>query len=172
MSAYVALLRAVNVGGTGALPMKDLVRLCSEAGFAKPETYIASGNVVFESDLSEAKVKATLEAALAAFAGKPVGVLVRTANEIGAVSAGDPFKNVERKFAYALFLPAAPSQADIEAARGRAAEQLSLGKREIYIAYPEGMGRSKLSLPAARLGTARNMNTVARLAAMAAARSG
>ncbi len=172
MTAYVALLRAVNVGGAGALPMKDLVRLCGEAGLKKPETYIASGNVVFESALSEAKVKAALEAALAAHAGKPAGVLVRTAAEIAAVSAADPFKDVERKFAYALFLTAPPMQADIDAARGRAAERLSLGKREIYIAYPEGMGKSKLTLPAMRVGTARNMNTVARLAAMAAARSG
>lgn len=170
MRTYVALLRAVNVGGTGALPMKDLIRLCAEAGFARPETYIASGNVVFEAEMTEAEVKAALGAKLGAFSGKAFGVIVRSASEIAEVIANDPFKEVQRNFAYALFLPAPPSQADVEAARGRGGERLSLGKREIYIAYPEGMGKSKLTLPASRLGTARNMNTVAKLAAMAAAR--
>ena len=85
MTSYVALLRAVNVGGTGKLPMSDLKSMCEKAGFARVRTYIASGNVVFGSDLTEAGVKATLEAALAAYAGKPVGVLVRTAAEMAEV---------------------------------------------------------------------------------------
>src|SRR5262249_9079986 len=52
MSTFIALLRAVNVGGTGKLPMTDLTRLCSKAGLANVQTYIASGNVVFDSSLS------------------------------------------------------------------------------------------------------------------------
>ena len=80
MNAYVALLRAVNVGGTGKLPMSDLKALCERAGFLGVRTYIASGNVVFESRMSEAQVKAALESALEEYAGKPVGVLVRTAD--------------------------------------------------------------------------------------------
>jgi uncharacterized protein (DUF1697 family) len=54
MTAFVALLRAVNVGGTGKLVMRDLIHLCESAGFRHVRTYIASGNVVFESDLAEA----------------------------------------------------------------------------------------------------------------------
>ena len=57
---------------------------------------------------------------------------------------------------------------EIEAASGRKNEVLKLGQREIYIHYPDGMGRSKLKIPASAHGTARNMNTVAKLAAMAA----
>src|SRR3954469_20798170 len=56
MAAYIALLRAVNVGGTGKLPMSDLRELCEKAGFRKVRTYIASGNVVFESRMTEAQV--------------------------------------------------------------------------------------------------------------------
>ena len=56
MTAYVALLRAVNVGGTGKLPMAELKRLCDAAGFGRARTYIASGNVLFESGLTEAEV--------------------------------------------------------------------------------------------------------------------
>jgi Protein of unknown function (DUF1697) len=81
MAAYIALLRAVNVGGTGKLPMSDLKAMCEKAGFGNVRTYIASGNVVFDSQETEGQVKATMEAALAAYAGKPVGVLVRTASE-------------------------------------------------------------------------------------------
>ena len=52
MTRYVGLLRAVNVGGTGKLPMADLRAMCAEIGFADVQTYIASGNVVFDSDLT------------------------------------------------------------------------------------------------------------------------
>ena len=58
MTARVALLRAVNVGGTGKLPMALLAEMCRDAGFGDPKTYIASGNVVFDSDLDEAAAKA------------------------------------------------------------------------------------------------------------------
>jgi uncharacterized protein (DUF1697 family) len=61
MQAFVALLRAVNVGGTGKLPMTDLRRLCEDAGFRAVRTYIASGNVVFESESTETEIKAALE---------------------------------------------------------------------------------------------------------------
>src|SRR5579863_2796849 len=79
MARYVALLRAVNVGGTGNLPMAELKSMCSDAGFARVETYIASGNVIFESKAAPSKVK--VEARLLAYAGKPVGVVLRTAGE-------------------------------------------------------------------------------------------
>jgi len=77
MTRYIALLRAVNVGGTGKLSMTDLKAICGEAGFDHVETYIASGNVVFEAEDPPAKVKSALEARLLAHGGKPVGVLVR-----------------------------------------------------------------------------------------------
>jgi uncharacterized protein (DUF1697 family) len=64
MTVFIALLRAVNVGGTGKLAMKDLTAVCEAAGFAKVRTHIASGNVVFESNRSEARAKAVLEASL------------------------------------------------------------------------------------------------------------
>jgi hypothetical protein len=89
MPVFVVLLRAVNVGGTGKLPMGDLKRLCEKAGFQNVRTYIASGNVVAERDGAEAK--AALEAELGAYAGKPVGVIIRTAAEMAKVVADNPF---------------------------------------------------------------------------------
>jgi uncharacterized protein (DUF1697 family) len=78
MPVFIALLRAINVGGTGKLPMGDLKRLCEKAGFRNVRTYIASGNVVAERDGSEAEAKAALEVELRVHAGNPVGVIVRT----------------------------------------------------------------------------------------------
>ena len=164
MPAFVALLRAVNVGGTGALAMVDLRRLCAQAGFVRPETYIASGNAVFEADLAEAEVRIRLERALTRQQGAPVAVLVRSVAEMASALAANPFGDLPGNFAYALFLPSPPAAADLAEAKGRSDERLALGAREIYLGYPTGMGRSKLTLPASKAGTARNMNTVAKLA--------
>jgi uncharacterized protein (DUF1697 family) len=167
MPRYIALLRAVNVGGTGTLPMATLRSMCVDAGFARVETYIASGNVVFDSKAKPSRVKAELEARLLAFAGKPVGVVLRTATEMAAVLKGNPFRRAEPKYTYVVFLDRRPPRDALAHAVGQREEEARLGDREIFIHYPSGMGRSKLRIPAAKIGTVRNMNTVAKLAAMA-----
>jgi uncharacterized protein (DUF1697 family) len=168
MGRYVALLRAVNVGGTGKLPMTELNKLCVAAGFARVETYIASGNVVFDSKDSSVKVKANLEARLQKFAGKPVGVIVRTAKEMQAILDANPFPEAPGNITVAIFLDDKPAAGALREISGNDGEELRLGMREIYVFYPSGQGVSKLRIPAAKTGTARNMNTVAKLAAMAA----
>ncbi|CAN5925270.1 DUF1697 domain-containing protein [soil metagenome] len=168
MTTFIGLLRAVNVGGTGKLPMSDLKAMCLELGFEKVTTYIASGNVLFVSKLGEAKVKAKLAERLRRFAGKEVGVLVRTAAEMADVLAGHPFPAARPDLSYAIFLDEAPPEDALARAVGRADEEMTLGAREIYVHYPSGSGRSKLRIPAAKQGTARNMNTVAKLAELAA----
>lgn len=169
MTVYIALLRAVNVGGTGKLPMTELVAMCEAAGFEQARTYIASGNVVFTSRKSAPQVKAGLEARLAAYAGKPVGVVVRTAAEMAAVLAANPFPKAAPNRTVAIFLDNPPPPDALRAATGVNGEEMALGKREIYVHYGAGMGSSKLRIPAAKAGTARNINTIAKLAAMAAA---
>ncbi len=169
MTAFVALLRAVNVGGTGKLPMSDLKEMCEALGFAGVRTYIASGNVVFSSRKSEAAVKKALEASLEAYAGKPVGVLVRTAAEMQAVLRDNPFSKMAPNRTVAVFLDKPPPADALTAVKGRKDEQIKLGRREIYIHYgDDGMGQSKLVVPAAKAGTARNINTIAKLAEIAA----
>jgi uncharacterized protein (DUF1697 family) len=164
LTVYVALLRAVNVGGTGKLPMADLRAMAQEAGFANARTYIASGNLVFDSDADEAAVKAALEAALEAYAGKPVGVVVRTGPQMAAVAAANPFPAAPANRTVAIFLDAPPPPEFLAGVSGRLAEEIAPGVREIYVHYPGGQGESKLRIPAARAGTARNLNTVAKLA--------
>ena len=168
MAAFVALLRAVNVGGTGKLPMSELKAMCEELGFAAVRTYIASGNVVFTSRKSEAAIKTALEKRLHVYAGAPVGVLVRSAAEMAEVLADNPFAKMAPNRTVAIFLDRAPPADTLAGIRGQNNEDLRLGRREIYVHYGDGMGTSKLVIPAAKTGTARNMNTVATLAKMAA----
>jgi uncharacterized protein (DUF1697 family) len=168
MGSFVALLRAVNVGGTGKLPMSELKEICEKLGFESVRTYIASGNVVFTSRKSEAVIKAALEKRLETYAGKPVGVLVRTAAEMAQALADNPFPNAAPNRTMAVFLDDAPPADTMTSVRGRKDEQIKLGRREIYIHYGEGMAKSKLVIAAAKAGTAPNMNTVAKLAEMAA----
>jgi uncharacterized protein (DUF1697 family) len=168
MGSFVALLRAVNVGGTGKLPMSDLKDICEELGFGAVRTYIASGNVVFTSRKSEAAVKGALEKRLEAYAGKPLGVLVRTAAEMAQVLVDNPFPEAAPNRTVAMFLDRAPSADTLTGVRGQRNEQIQLGRREIYIHYGDGMAKSKLVIAAAKTGTGRNMNTVATLARMAA----
>jgi uncharacterized protein (DUF1697 family) len=168
MTAYVALLRAVNVGGTGKLPMRDLAAICEAQGFEAVKTYIASGNVVFRATAHEAAVQASLEGALQAYAGKPVGVHLRTAEQMREVLETNPFPHGRPNRVLATFLAGPPPADALVRATGVDGEEMALGAREIYVHYGEAMGQSKLRIPAAAAGTARNMNTVAALARLAA----
>ena len=168
MKTFVAFLRAVNVGGTGKLPMSELKAMCEAAGFAEVRTFIASGNVIFKSGKSEARIKAAIEASLKAYAGKPIAVMVRTAAELAAVLKDNPFPRAAPNRTLAIFSlnkpPPASCLADIT---GQADEEVRLGRREVYVHYGDGMAKSKLRIPVAAEGTARNMNTIAKLTALA-----
>jgi uncharacterized protein (DUF1697 family) len=166
VTAYVALLRAVNVGGR-KLVMKDLQAIAEELGYENARTFIASGNLLFASAQSEAEVSRALENRLGTRMDADVPVMVRTAAELAAVTEANPFRERPGSKVAAIFLKEPPPADTIEQARGQADEELALGRREIYVHYPNGMGRSKLRLPAALVGTARNMNTVAKLAELA-----
>ena len=168
MTSYVALLRAVNVGGTGKLPMSELRRIGEACGFAKVRSFIASGNLLFDSDDSEAEVTRSVEQRVERFFGRHVPVFVRNGTEMAAVVAANAFADRPGNRVVAYFMAKASVQAQIDAVTGDEDEQLALGKRELYIAYGERMGESKLRLPADAVGTARNMNSVAKIAAMLA----
>ncbi|MGL4635191.1 MAG: DUF1697 domain-containing protein [Beijerinckiaceae bacterium] len=167
MTKFVALLRAVNVGGTGKLPMAELRTMAARVGLTKVSTYIASGNLVFETDMLEADVAAALGTQLETYAGKPVDILLRTAAEMAEVLAHNPFPEAAPNRTVAIFLPSPPAADALERVRHQTTEKIALGAREIYVAYSESMGRSRLIIPAAEGGTARNMNSVAELARMA-----
>jgi len=163
VTAYVALLRAVNVGGR-LLKMDDLKRVAGELGLGSPKTFIASGNLLFTSAKTETAVKKELEKALTDHMGKTVKVMVRTAKEMAEAVKANPFAKEPGNRVVAIFFDDPPAHDATRSAKNVANERLAPGKREIYVHYPDGQGRSKLKLGTKAPGTARNMNTVAKLA--------
>ncbi len=163
MPRHVALLRAINVGDTGKLPMADLRQICAEAGFADVETYIASGNVVFSAEGSGDAVRTALEAGLKRFSGRDIRVFTRTATELRAIVDENPFPELPGNRVAVLFLDTAPEPS--LPMPGQADEIIRPGRRELFVYYPDGQGNSKLRVPS--IHTARNMNTVVKLAALA-----
>ena len=168
MTAYVALVRAVNVSGTGVLPREALKAMGEASGFDKCRTFINSGNLLFTSDLAEPKVKERLEQKMAEHFGNPVPVYVRSAGEMADAVEGNPFKDDKPSRVMAHFIDEKPSKAMLDDARDVTGERLALGPRLIYVSYGDGIGKSKLKLPAVKQGTARNMNSVARMAELLA----
>ncbi len=167
MPTYIALLRAVTVGGTGKLPMTELKAMCERVGCQDVRTYIASGNVVFRTSKTAVQVTKALEKELAEFVGKPVGVLLRTPEEMQAVLVRNPFPKAAKNHTVAIFLTDPPPADTLANVTGQVDEEVALGAREIYVSYGLTMGRSKLNIPAAKPGTARNMNTIAKLVSLA-----
>src|SRR5690606_15875571 len=108
MPSHIALLRAINVGGTGKLPMAELRTLCEAAGFRDVRTYIASGNLVFSSPLTTAKAKAKLERLLTKRLGKPWLAVFRTKQELESVVERNPFGTDDPKHLLVLFLDEPP----------------------------------------------------------------
>jgi uncharacterized protein (DUF1697 family) len=169
MAGYVALLRAVNVGGTGILPMKELRALCVELGLENVRTYIQSGNVLFDSQLSEPALMRKLEQAIAEKTGRPVGVLVRTAVALRNILDANPFQDAKPAQVGVVFLPKAVPTKVLDGLVIPGREVVRMIGREVFVHYPDGMGRSRLKLPFAADGTTRNLNTVAKLLGMAEA---
>lgn len=164
MTSYVALLRGVNLMGATTLRMVDLKAIAERLGLGRPRTFIASGNLLFTSSKGERTIKSLLEKAIRLHMSRDVGVMVRTCEEIAAVTSANPFADEPGNRVVAIFLDDPPPKHAICEAKNVADESLALGRREIYVHYPSGQGSSKLRIPAAAKGTARNMNTVTRLA--------
>jgi uncharacterized protein (DUF1697 family) len=164
------MLRAVNVGGTGKLPMADLRGLLADLGYEAPQTLLASGNAVVGTAKPAGAVETEIKAALAARLGVSTDVYVRDHAELVAVITGNPFQDFAREQpsrAMTVFLDSEPPQ-DLSPMERLAVfgEQIARGPRCLYITYPDGSGRSKLAnargTDAAR-GTSRNWNTVGKL---------
>jgi len=163
MPKFAVLLRAVNVGGTGKLPMAELRTMCERLGFKAPKTLLASGNVVFQSPDEPMVIRSKLETALADYAGKPVGVFVLNEQQMQVVHDEHPFKDHPPSQCGILFIDDVPTDEDLVAPKGFKDEVMVRGTSALYIKYPNGMGQSKLKAPGADAGTMRNFNTVVKL---------
>jgi uncharacterized protein (DUF1697 family) len=168
MTAYVAMVRAVNVSGTGMLPKDELKAMGDACGFEDCRTFINSGNLLFTTDLAEETARERLAARISAHLGKPAKVYVRSASEMAQAANKNPFTDDRPSRVMAHFIDESPTKAMLDEARDVQGERLALGPRLIYVSYGEGIGKSKLKLPALKQGTARNMNSVARMAELLA----
>lgn len=161
---HIALLRGINVGGNNKVPMPELKAICEDLGFTNVRTYIQTGNVLFESGDSEAQVVEKLEQALQESKQRYIAVMVRSAKELEAVLANNPFPDASPSQVGVLFFSKPVPKDVFEGFTTTEPEEVVVSGREIYINYVNGMGRSKLKLPKMpEQGTARNINTVAKL---------
>ena len=167
MSTYVALLRAVNVGGTGKLPMADLRRLAMELGFERPRTYIASGNLVFDSPLVADAARTHLEAGLRSLMGRSVGVVLSARVELQALLAANPFPDAAPNRVLVTLLNTALPPDWLNGVRHQQGEQIVAAARALFVHYGAGMAQSRLRIAAAEAGTARNLNTLRALVELA-----
>ena len=144
---WVALLRAVNVGGTGKIEMARLRAAAEAAGLDGVQSYIASGNLVFSGSDDEAEVRQVLTGAITGEFGWCPGLLMRSGAEMAAVQARDPFPEAEGSKVLVLFVDGDISTDDV---RHQSDEQIVPGEREMFIHFPTGMGRSRLVIPSAK----------------------
>ena len=180
MTRYVALLRGINVGGRTAVSMAELRAVFADLDLGSVQTYLRSGNVVFEAPAGDReRLRAEIERAVAdRFAGG-FGVLLRTAPELRAVLASNPFadRQVDPTKLLVAFLSAdRTGRADRLAPPPGETGQLSLAGREVYLHLPDGAARTKLTTAFVekRLGvtaTARNWRSVLALRELASRRT-
>jgi len=175
---YVALLRGINVGGRTKIAMADLRTLFDALDAEDVTTYLQSGNVVFRSDAAATALAQSVEQRIAGELGLRVTVVMRTGAQLAKIAAGNPFagRGADAKQLHVVFLaekPAAARVRALDAARGEPDEFRVVG-HEIYLHYPNGYGRSKITnawfeKELGVAGTARNWRTVTKLAALAGA---
>jgi uncharacterized protein (DUF1697 family) len=174
MPVLVSMLRAVNLGSHNKIKMETLRTLYTTLKFENPQTYLQSGNVIFKTgernrDLVARRIQSAIEKKF----GCRTEIILRTAAELRSVVAGNPFakrSDIEPGKLLVTFLLADPGDAARENLRKQrfAPEELHVADRELYIYFPDGVGKSKL--PFARIhkilntpGTGRNWNSVTKI---------
>ncbi len=172
MQTYIALLRGINVGGHNKLPMKDLRTLLANLGLQSVKTYIASGNVVFQSEnTNTAELAAQISAAIYAQHGFEPRILILTRQEMETAVQANPYPEAqpEPKTLHFYFLADDPQNPDLTTLESlkKDNERFQLIGRVFYLHAPDGIGRSKVAEKAERLlsapATARNWRTVSKI---------
>ena len=168
---YVALLRGINVGRHRRISMADLRRVLENAGLDDVSTYLQSGNVLFMGKGPEARLASTLEQAIREELAPGVSVILRSKTELARIASTNPFERHDPAKLHVTFLDTRPT-----AARARtldpelaAPDEFRLRGRELYLHYPKGYGRSKLTNAYFEkqlrvVATTRNWRTVTTLA--------
>lgn len=165
---YAAFLRGVNVGGKNRIAMAGLERIFTGLGYEEVKTYIQSGNVVFRTEEQPAaELEAAIEKALSATMGTSIVCIVRTDEELRAITEQNPFTDKDSDGQYIVLLKDSPAAGKLEKIPlpGEQGELFRISGRKIYLFCPKGYGRtkfnnnffeSKLGVPA----TTRNLKTI------------
>lgn len=178
MATYVSLLRGINVSGQKKIRMEDLRALYEDLGYGDVRSYIQSGNVVFTSgEKSAERLAASITGAIDQHYGFEVPVIIRTGKQMLAVSESNPYlerKGIDETKLHVCFLSGKANPAALKTipTRDIHTEEITPAGKELYLHYPDGMGRSKLSNTylERKLGltaTTRNWKTVKTLTEMA-----
>jgi uncharacterized protein (DUF1697 family) len=171
---YVALLRGINLGKARQVDMPRLREVLTGHGHENVRTHLRSGNVLLDSGLGEKKLAADLASAIEAEFGFQVPVVLRTAHELADVVAADPLGSVatDPKRYQVTFLPQAPDAGKVSTLPPAEKGEYVVRGRELYLWLPDGVQDTPLAswkwdglLGVA--GTARNWNTVTKLAELA-----
>ena len=178
MAISVVLLRGINVGRHRRVTMADLRAALAAAGYPDVETYVQSGNLLVNTRVGAARLTADVEAALRAELGLEVDAIVRTGPQLRTVLAANPFlaERVPTNTLHVGYCKAKPTAAAVRAlaARDFGRDRATVAGSDVYMCYPDGQGRSKMSGAALEklLGvaiTVRNWNVTTALAEMARA---
>jgi len=179
---WIALMRGINVGSTRKLPMAELRALCTEMGWARPETYIQSGNLIVDAPGDAAAVRRLLEQEIGdRFGLKPIDVIVRAASEWAGHAQANPFADDTAALPKLVHLclsrdPLKPDAAEALRARAVAGERIETANGALWIDFADsGVAKSKLTPAfidkcAGSPVTARNWNSVQKIAEMIGAR--
>ncbi|MGA9659215.1 MAG: DUF1697 domain-containing protein [Asticcacaulis sp.] len=173
---WIALFRGINVGGNNKLPMKDLTKVLLEAGMTQVKTYIASGNVVFCSDLNETALETQIGDLIKAHFDFRPSIFLITLAHLERTLTENPFRDHEHKgkAQHVFFFKAPPKKVDRDLLDSLKTDEeaYEITYELMYLYAPEGIGRSKmvekLGLAVKADMTARNLNTVEKLRDMAA----
>jgi len=173
---YIALLRGINVGGNNKIPMAELRSLCAQNGLENTESYIQSGNLVFDSALTSPEVENLLENTINQHFGLSIPVIVRTATQFRSIVAGNPFPVASDKEPNLVMLGLSKATPLVATPKellnyAKLNERVKLVDEHLWIHFPEGSGRSKIT-PAVldrvmgSVVTCRNWRTVQKLKVM------
>jgi uncharacterized protein (DUF1697 family) len=178
VAPYIALLRAINVGGRNALPMKDLAAMMTALGCSDVATYIQSGNVVFQAPASLAEtLPQALAAAILKQCGFEVPIVLRSAAAWTAAIAANPYltSGADLDTLHVAFLASSPEAKAVALLDPKRSppDTFQVRGQELYLCCPEGYGKTKLTnayfdSKLKTVSTVRNWRTVLKLQAMAA----
>ncbi|MFL7869204.1 MAG: DUF1697 domain-containing protein [Anaerolineales bacterium] len=148
MQTYISMLRGINVSGQKKIRMADLKSMYETLGFGNIQTYVQSGNVVFESNEEDlAKLRQSIEAQIEGTFGFSVPVLIRTADDFKRIIENHPFKDEEAIRVLVTFLYEHPEQSKLDELSDYKdkVDHFEIGEQEIFLFCPGGYGKTKLS---------------------------